>query len=169
MALDEKTKDASQTLSEEKLHDSVNSTADAAAELFAQARSAVSNERRQFFRMPTILPLKIWTQDDHGNRTDVEETLSYDLSATGISFICEHEVTTKSFVNVEIVELPFLDGFTVDADVVRCVPHVTKNGSKVYLVACDFKSQLTRDERTRLLRSVTVLQRVRDNKKMPAF
>ena len=138
MALGEKNNDASQSFSKEEFHEAVKSTA---AELFAQARSAVSNERRQFFRMPTILPLKIWTQDDHGNRTDVEETLSYDLSATGISFICEHEVTTKSFVNVEIVELPFLDGFTVDADVVRCVPHVTKNGSKVYLVACDFKSQ----------------------------
>ena len=155
--------------SEAELSPNVEDAATAAAELLENAQKGPANERRRFFRMASILPLKIWTQDNHGNRSDEEDTLSYDISATGISFICNHEIPTTCFVNVEVVELPFLDGFTVQASVVRCAPHTTKTGHTGYLIACDFRDQLTRAERTKLLRSVTVLQRVHNNKTMPAF
>ncbi len=119
----------------------------------------VRQQQREYVRVPALLPIRVRTKNIYGTFNDAQETTSLDISGSGLCFANEEPLTVPMTIGLIIEDLPGLETFPITADAVRCQTVVNDFGNTVYHVGVTFEPYLSRPLRTRLLHTITALQR----------
>lgn len=121
---------------------------------------------RQFYRLAIPLPLRYQVQDTGGALGEQQSSTSSDISANGLSFISDTPLPLHRSIRIFIEDLPFLPQFSTFATISRCQPIDAREDDASFLIAVDFILNVSRKTRVQLMRSVTILHRKKQHKKI---
>lgn len=116
-------------------------------------------QHRQYVRIPVNLPIHYITRNIYNGFNDPKDSTLVNISGNGLCFISDTEIMCPSTISIIIEDLPNMGKLPISADVVRCQEIVTPLDNTIYHVGVSFEDYLTRADRSRLLRALTVLQR----------
>lgn len=118
----------------------------------------VRQQKRDFVRVPSPLPMRVTFFNDYGGKNKAKETTLVDISGNGAAFVWKEEVEDGTEVEIEVPDLPVIGTLQTKAVVMRSIDR-TALATPVYHIGVHFLGHLDKREHNKLVRSVFLMQR----------